>query len=288
MRQIKITPQITDRSSICIEKYFTEVNKLDMITADQEVELVLRYKNQGDEQALNKLVSANLRFVISVAKQFQGYGIPLEDLINEGNIGLIKAAKKFDESKGFKFISYAVWWIRQSILASLSNNGRAIRIPTNKQNDWSKIQRKATEMEQHLGRKPTTEELSEELDMDEKLINDLFNQSKRILSMEAPSGDDDDITLGGTISNNSDEDTDHDVMNDSRKLDIINVLSKLNPNEKFVIEHYFGIDKDKRYELEEIGDLLGLSRERIRQIKDRALNKLKRSSVRNLLLSHLG
>lgn len=279
MRQLKITQSITNRrESHTLEKYFTEVSSVPMITPDEEVELAQRIK-QGDDLALEKLVKANLRFVVSVAKQYQNRSLPLNDLINEGNLGLIKAAKKFDETKGFKFISYAVWWIRQSIMQALAEQSRIVRLPMNKSGAINQIRRAYAELEQKYEREPTEEELAEILEMKPHEVRNTLGAEVKQMSMDAPFGEDESGSLLDVLENKTTGPTDGQmVFNDSLKVETIRALSTLTAREREVVKMSFGIGSDNPYTLEEIGDIMGLTRERVRQIREKALQKLREPS----------
>lgn len=279
MRQLKITQSITNRrESHTLEKYFTEVSNVPMITPDEEVELAKRIR-EGDELALEKLVKANLRFVVSVAKQYQNRSLPLNDLINEGNLGLIKAAKKFDETKGFKFISYAVWWIRQSIMQALAEQSRIVRLPMNKSGAINQIRRAYAELEQQYEREPTEEELAEILDMKPNEVRNTLGAEVKQMSMDAPFGEDESGSLLDVLENDTTGPTDGNlVFNDSLKVETMRALSTLTAREREVIMMSFGIGHDNPYTLEEIGDAMGLTRERVRQIREKALQKLREPS----------
>jgi RNA polymerase primary sigma factor len=279
MRQLKITQSITNRrESHTLEKYFTEVSNVPMITPDEEVELAKRIR-EGDELALEKLVKANLRFVVSVAKQYQNRSLPLNDLINEGNLGLIKAAKKFDETKGFKFISYAVWWIRQSIMQALAEQSRIVRLPMNKSGAINQIRRAYAELEQQFEREPTEEELAEILDMKPNEVRSTLGAEVKQMSMDAPFGEDESGSLLDVLENDTTGPTDGElVFNDSLKVETLRALSTLTAREREVIMMSFGIGHDNPYTLEEIGDAMGLTRERVRQIREKALQKLREPS----------
>ena len=276
MRQLKITQSITNRrESHTLEKYFTEVSNVPMITPDEEVELAKRIR-EGDELALEKLGKANLRFVVSVAKQYQNRSLPLNDLINEGNLGLIKAAKKFDETKGFKFISYAVWWIRQSIMQALAEQSRIVRLPMNKSGAINQIRRAYAELEQQYEREPTEEELAEILDMKPNEVRNTLGAEVKQMSMDAPFGEDESGSLLDVLENETTGPTDAKlVFNDSLKVETMRALSTLTAREREVIMMSFGIGHDNPYTLEEIGDAMGLTRERVRQIREKALQKLR-------------
>ncbi|HHP7241678.1 MAG TPA: RNA polymerase sigma factor RpoD/SigA [Cyclobacteriaceae bacterium] len=279
MRQLKITQSITNRrESHTLEKYFTEVSNVPMITPDEEVELAKRIR-EGDELALEKLVQANLRFVVSVAKQYQNRSLPLNDLINEGNLGLIKAAKKFDETKGFKFISYAVWWIRQSIMQALAEQSRIVRLPMNKSGAINQIRRAYAELEQKYEREPTEEELSDILDMKPNEVRNTLGAEVKQMSMDAPFGEDESGSLLDVLENETSGPTDGQmVFNDSLKKETLRALSTLTAREREVIQLSFGIGCDNPFTLEEIGDAMGLTRERVRQIREKALQKLREPS----------
>jgi len=276
MRQLKITQSITNRrESHTLEKYFTEVSNVPMITPDEEVVLAKRIR-EGDELALEKLVKANLRFVVSVAKQYQNRSLPLNDLINEGNLGLIKAAKKFDETKGFKFISYAVWWIRQSIMQALAEQSRIVRLPMNKSGAINQIRRAYAELEQQFEREPTEEELAEILDMKPSEVRNTLGAEVKQMSMDAPFGEDESGSLLDVLENDTTAPTDSElVFNDSLKVETLRALSTLTAREREVIMMSFGIGHENPFTLEEIGDAMGLTRERVRQIREKALQKLR-------------
>lgn len=279
MRQLKITQSITNRrESHTLEKYFTEVSNVPMITPDEEVSLAKRIR-EGDELALEKLVKANLRFVVSVAKQYQNRSLPLNDLINEGNLGLIKAAKKFDETKGFKFISYAVWWIRQSIMQALAEQSRIVRLPMNKSGAINQIRRAYAELEQKFEREPTEEELAEILEMKPNEVRNTLGAEVKQMSMDAPFGEDESGSLLDVLENETTGPTDGNlVFNDSLKVETLRALSTLTAREREVIMMSFGIGHDNPFTLEEIGDAMGLTRERVRQIREKALQKLREPS----------
>lgn len=276
MRQLKITQSITNRrESHTLEKYFTEVSNVSMITPDEEVTLAKRIR-EGDQLALEKLVKSNLRFVVSVAKQYQNRSLPLNDLINEGNLGLIKAAKKFDETKGFKFISYAVWWIRQSIMQALAEQSRIVRLPMNKSGAINQIRRAYAELEQKYEREPTEEELADILEMKPHEVRNTLGAEVKQMSMDAPFGEDESGSLLDVLENQTTRATDADlVFNDSLKVETLRALSTLTLREREVIMMSFGIGHDNPFTLEEIGDAMGLTRERVRQIREKALQKLR-------------
>jgi RNA polymerase primary sigma factor len=279
MRQLKITQSITNRrESHTLEKYFTEVSNVSMITPDEEVNLAQRIR-EGDQLALEKLVKSNLRFVVSVAKQYQNRSVPLNDLINEGNLGLIKAAKKFDETKGFKFISYAVWWIRQSIMQALAEQSRIVRLPMNKSGAINQIRRAYAELEQKYEREPTEEELADILDMKPNEIRNTLGAEVKQTSMDAPFGEEESGSLLDVLENQTTGPTDGQlVFNDSLKVETLRALSTLTAREREVIMMSFGIALDNPFTLEEIGDAMGLTRERVRQIREKALQKLREPS----------
>jgi RNA polymerase primary sigma factor len=265
-----------------LEKYLEEIGKEPLITSEKEIELAKRIK-KGDQQALEELTRANLRFVVSVAKHYQNQGVPLKDLVNEGNIGLIKAAKRFDERKGFKFISYAVWWIRQSILQALAEQSRMVRLPLNKINTLQKIKKTSKSLEQENERLPTFGEIAEEIQLSEEEVNDTVKKSMRHLSLDAPFNDDEEHSLLNVIEHEEAPQTDELLMKDALKKEIEKTLSSLKKREAEVIRLYFGINQEKAYTLEEIGKMLGLTRERIRQIKKKAIFRLRHvSRSRNL------
>lgn len=287
MRQLKITNQITNRSSDSLEKYLYEIGKLDLITAEEEVELAKRIK-QGDKDALDKLTKANLRFVVSVAKQYQNQGLSLADLINEGNLGLIKAAKRFDETKGFKFISYAVWWIRQSIMQALVEQARLVRLPLNKVGSFNKYHRVALQLEQELGRRPTISEIADKLEMKVQDLREIVKSNARHLSVDAPiGGEDEDGTMLDIIMNNNEDDPDQDLMDVSLKQQIKEALSVISEREAMIVSCYYGLDGEPPFTLEEIGSKFGLTRERVRQIKERAIRRLRRATASMELRNYL-
>src|SRR5687768_2817648 len=288
MRQLKITKSITNRESQSLDKYLQEIGKEGLITADQEVELAQRIK-EGDGVALEKLVKANLRFVVSVAKQYQNQGLSLPDLINEGNLGLIKAAQRFDETRGFKFISYAVWWIRQSILQSLAEQARIVRLPLNKVGLTNRIQKTYSLLEQQFEREPSTEELAEALEMDIEEVSASMGISARHVSMDSPMSDGEENTLLDVLENPNAEKTDGDlVYRESLKTEIERSLTTLTERQKEVICYFFGIGVDHPMSLEDIGEKFSLTRERVRQIKDKAITKLKTNTRCQVLRTYLG
>ncbi|MES2731818.1 MAG: RNA polymerase sigma factor RpoD/SigA [Bacteroidota bacterium] len=285
MRQLKITHLITNRDSSTLEKYFNEISKIDLLTPEEEVILAQRIK-QGDEQALERLVKANLRFVVSVSKQYHHGSMPLNDLINEGNVGLIKAARLFDETKGFKFISYAVWWIRQSIMDALNNHSRIVRIPANKIGDLSKINQSLAVIEQKFEREPTIEELADYMGLKVEDINSANTASISQSSLNAPIGEDEDSTLLDVIGDT--ESVDAVLANiNSLKVEIERVLGVLVDRERDVIKQSFGIGYDYTHSLEDIAANMGLTRERVRQIRENALHKLRTTASLQLLYSYL-
>ena len=288
MRQLKITKSITNRESQSLEKYLQEIGKVELITPEEEVKLALRIK-QGDQQALEKLTKANLRFVVSVAKQYQNQGLTLPDLINEGNLGLIKAAQRFDETRGFKFISYAVWWIRQSILQALAEQSRIVRLPLNKVGLTNRISKAYSQLEQEFEREPTPEELASLLDMDVEEIAAALGSSSRHISMDQPLSDGEDGTLMDVMINHNAEKTDDALaFKASLKTEIDRSLSTLTERQKEVIRFFFGIGIDHALSLEDIGEHFHLTRERVRQIKDKAIVKLRTTSRCKLLRTYLG
>ena len=288
MRQLKITKSITNRESQSLEKYLQEIGKVHLLTAEEEVDLAKKIK-QGDQAALEKLTKANLRFVVSVAKQYQNQGLSLSDLINEGNVGLMKAAKRFDETKGFKFISYAVWWIRQSILQAIVEYSRIVRLPLNKVGSYNKVNEAFLSFVQEFERNPTNEELASILNMTPKEVANMLKGNGRHLSVDAPlSGEDGDSTMLDLISSEQDMTPDGRLMDQSLKEEVQQGLSILSPREVEVLSSYYGLNNHKSLTLEEIGELYGLTRERVRQIKERAIRRLRKSYNRNALKSYLG
>jgi len=284
---VRITKTITNRESISIDKYLQEIGKYELLTPEEEIELARRSK-QGDEKALERLIQANLRFVVSVAKQYQNQGLPLGDLINEGNLGLIKAAKRFDETRGFKFISYAVWWIRQSILQALAEQSRIVRLPLNRVGALNKIGKKLSQLEQEFEREPSTNELAEELDMSVYEVADTLKISGKHISMDAPFVQGEDNKLLDIMPNENDPMPDHRLMYESLKKDIEEALNTLDPREREVVKLYFGIGYDHPLTLEEIGEKFKLTRERVRQIKEKAIRKLRHHSRSKALRAYLG
>ena len=288
MRQLKISNKITSRESIALEKYLTDIGKIDLLTPEDEAELAARIR-QGDQVALERLTKANLRFVVSVAKQYQNQGLSLSDLINEGNVGLIKAAKRFDETRGFKFISYAVWWIRQSIMQAIVEYSRLVRMPNNKAAGYTKVTEAIASFQQEFEREPEPEELAEMLQISVADVNRAMRGRMRHLSFDAPvAGDDSDITMLDTLPNDENSNPDLKVMGESLSKEVVANLNLLAPRERAVLAAYFGLDGEEQLNLEEIGDRFDLTRERVRQIKERAIRRLRRSRNKNLLRSYLG
>ena len=287
MRQLKITKQVTNRETASLDKYLQEIGKVDLITAEEEVELAQRVK-QGDQLALEKLTKANLRFVVSVAKQYQNQGLTLPDLINEGNLGLIKAAQRFDETRGFKFISYAVWWIRQSVLQALAEHSRIVRLPLNRVGTISKINKAAQRLEQEFERSPREDELAKQLDMNSNEVTDAVRISRRHHSLDTPFTDDDNNSLLDVIPDNNQIEPDKDLMMESLKQEIKASLKTLKQRERDVIIMYFGIDREYALTLNEIGEEFDLTRERVRQIKEKAIRRLRHRSRSKKLRMYLG
>ncbi|MBO4756637.1 MAG: RNA polymerase sigma factor RpoD/SigA [Bacteroidales bacterium] len=286
MRQLKITKSITNRESASLDKYLQEIGREELVTPDEEVELAQRIR-KGDQEALEKLTRANLRFVVSVAKQYQNQGLSLPDLINEGNLGLIKAAEKFDETRGFKFISYAVWWIRQSILQALAEQSRIVRLPLNQVGSLYKINKALTRFEQENERQPTNEELSEMIDVPKDKISDTLRVGSRHVSVDAPFVEGEDNSLLDVIPNDDSPSADRGLVNESLNTEIERALSTLTDREREIIKSFFGIGCQEMT-LEEIGERFGLTRERVRQIKEKAIRRLKSPSRSKLLKSYLG
>jgi RNA polymerase primary sigma factor len=286
MRQLKITKSITNRESASLDKYLQEIGKEELITVEEEVELAQRIK-KGDRAALEKLTRANLRFVVSVAKQYQNQGLSLPDLINEGNLGLIKAAEKFDETRGFKFISYAVWWIRQSILQALAEQSRIVRLPLNQVGSLNKINKAFSKFEQEYERQPTPEELAEALDLPKEKVSDTLRVSGRHVSVDAPFVDGEDNSLLDVLVNNDSPNADNALINESLSREVNRALATLTERERDIIKLFFGISTQEMT-LEEIGEKFGLTRERVRQIKEKAIRRLRHTSRSKLLKTYLG
>ncbi len=287
MRQLKITKQVTNRETASLDKYLQEIGKVDLITADEEVELAQRIK-AGDQIALEKLTKANLRFVVSVAKQYQNQGLTLPDLINEGNLGLIKAAQRFDETRGFKFISYAVWWIRQSILQALAEQSRIVRLPLNKIGSINKINKTFAFLEQSHERPPSAEEIAKELDMTVNDVKESMKNSGRHVSMDAPLVEGEDSNLYDVLRSGESPNPDKDLLHESLRTEIERALETLTPREADVIRLYFGLGNQHPMTLEEIGETFDLTRERVRQIKEKAIRRLKHTSRSKILKTYLG
>ncbi|MDX1760134.1 MAG: RNA polymerase sigma factor RpoD/SigA [Arenibacter algicola] len=286
MRQLKITKQITNRDTKSLEKYFQEISKIELITPDEEAELARRIR-EGDQIALNKLVNANLRFVVSAAKQYQGKGLRLSDLINEGNIGLVKAAQRFDETRGFKFISYAVWWIRQSILQAMSEHSRMVRLPLNKIGEISKINKVFSALEQTFQRPPSAVEIARELDMSPTQVKLAIKNSGKHLSMDAPFEEGDSFNLYNVIKSKESNSPDTKMIRDSLRTDIEMVLKTLPSRESEIIRLYYGIGERNPKSLSEIGELFDITRERVRQIREKALRILQSKSRNQILKAYL-
>ena len=287
MRQLKITKQVTNRETASLDKYLQEIGKVDLITADEEVELAQRIK-AGDQIALEKLTKANLRFVVSVAKQYQNQGLTLPDLINEGNLGLIKAAQRFDETRGFKFISYAVWWIRQSILQALAEQSRIVRLPLNKIGSINKINKTFAFLEQSHERPPSAEEIAKELDMTISDVKESMKNSGRHVSMDAPLAEGEDSNLYYVLRSGESPNPDKELLHESLRTEIERALETLTPREADVIRLYFGLGNQHPMTLEEIGETFDLTRERVRQIKEKAIRRLKHTSRSKILKTYLG
>lgn len=286
MRQLKITKSITNRESASLDKYLQEIGKEELISVEEEVELAQRIK-KGDRIALEKLTRANLRFVVSVAKQYQNQGLSLPDLINEGNLGLIKAAEKFDETRGFKFISYAVWWIRQSILQALAEQSRIVRLPLNQVGSLNKINKAFSKFEQENERRPTSEELAKELDLPVEKVADTMRVSGRHVSVDAPFVTGEENSLLDVLENTDSPHTDSSLINESLSREIDRTLATLTERERDIIRYFFGIGCQEKT-LEEIGEEFGLTRERVRQIKEKAVRRLRHNSKSKLLKAYLG
>jgi RNA polymerase primary sigma factor len=287
MRQLKIVKQVTNRETPSLDKYLHEIGKVDLLTTEEEVELASRIR-KGDHKALEKLIKANLRFVVSVSKQYQNQGLSLPDLINEGNLGLIKAAQRFDETRGFKFISYAVWWIRQSILQALAEQARIVRLPLNKIGSINKINRAFSDLEQLYEREPSVQEIAEMLEMASEDVKDAMKSASRHISMDAPIKDDEESTLYDVLLSKDATSPDKGLLTDSLRREIERVLSMLTYREANILRLYFGLDTKYQYTLEEIGHEFNLTRERVRQIKEKAIKRLKNATRCKLLKVYLG
>ncbi|MDD3722575.1 MAG: sigma-70 family RNA polymerase sigma factor [Lutibacter sp.] len=287
MRQLKITKQVTNRETASLDKYLQEIGKVDLITAEMEVELAQKIR-AGDQLALEKLTKANLRFVVSVAKQYQNQGLTLPDLINEGNLGLIKAAKRFDETRGFKFISYAVWWIRQSILQALAEQSRIVRLPLNKIGSINKINKMYAFLEQENERPPSAEEIAKKLDMTVNDVKESMKNSGRHVSMDAPLIEGEDSNLYDVLNIGESPNPDRVLLHESLKVEIERALETLTPREADVVQLYFGLGDTHPMTLEEIGETFDLTRERVRQIKEKAIRRLKHTSRSKILKTYLG
>ena len=287
MRQLKITKQVTNRETASLDKYLQEIGKVELITAEEEVELAQRIR-QGDKIALEKLTKANLRFVVSVSKQYQNQGLSLPDLINEGNLGLIKAAQRFDETRGFKFISYAVWWIRQSILQALAEQSRIVRLPLNKIGSINKINKTYAKLEQEFEREPNAEEIAEALDITEAEVKESMKNAGRHVSMDAPLIQDEDNNMYDVLKSDEVVTPETELLYESLRKEIDRAISTLSPREADVVRLYFGLNGSHPMTLEEIGEKFDLTRERVRQIKEKAIRRLKHASRSKILKSYLG
>ncbi|MBQ6771893.1 MAG: sigma-70 family RNA polymerase sigma factor [Bacteroidales bacterium] len=287
MRQLKITKQVTNRETASLDKYLQEIGKVELISAEEEVELAQRIK-QGDKIALEKLTKANLRFVVSVAKQYQNQGLSLPDLINEGNLGLIKAAQRFDETRGFKFISYAVWWIRQSILQALAEQSRIVRLPLNKIGSINKINKTYAKLEQEFEREPNAEEIAEVLEITEQEVKESMKNAGRHISMDAPLIQDEDNTMYDVLKSEEAPTPETELLYESLRKEIDRAISTLTQREQDVVRLYFGLNGSHPMTLEEIGEKFDLTRERVRQIKEKAIRRLKHTSRSKILKSYLG
>jgi len=287
MRQLKIIKQVTNRETVSLDKYLHEIGKVDLLTSEEEVTYARKLK-EGDEEALNKLVKANLRFVVSVAKQYQNQGLSLPDLINEGNLGLIKAAQRFDETRGFKFISYAVWWIRQSILQALAEQSRIVKLPLNKIGSINKVNKAFAELEQKYEREPSVDELVEVLELASDDVKEALRSSNRHISMDAPLTQDEDSTMYDVILSHDSPSPDRGLLNDSLRKEIERALATLTPREGNIVRLYFGLNGKHPHTLEEIGEEFDLTRERVRQIKEKAIKRLKQTTRSKILKSYLG
>lgn len=287
MRQLKITKQVTNRETASLDKYLQEIGKVDLITADEEVELARRIK-KGDQEALERLTKANLRFVVSVSKQYQNQGLSLPDLINEGNLGLIKAAQRFDETRGFKFISYAVWWIRQSILQALAEQSRIVRLPLNKIGSINKINKVFQQLEQNFEREPSHSEIAEVMEITENEVKESLRNAGRHVSMDAPLSEGEDSDMYDVLKSNESPNPESGLMTDSLRREIERALGTLTTREGDVVRFYFGLNGEHALTLEEIGEKFDLTRERVRQIKEKAIRRLKHTSRSKILKSYLG
>jgi len=287
MRQLKITKQVTNRDTLSLDKYLHEIGKVELLSAEEEVELAKKIR-KGDRESLDKLVKANLRFVVSVAKQYQNQGLTLPDLINEGNLGLIKAAERFDETRGFKFISYAVWWIRQSILQALAEQSRIVRLPLNKIGSINKINKAINKLEQEFQREPTIEEIAELIESKSDFIEEALNFSNVHISMDAPLYDEEMSNMYDVLLNDDSPSPDNELIDNSLRKEIERSLSTLGQREADILRYYFGLNGYPPCTLEEIGDEFGLTRERVRQIKEKAIKKLKNQYRNRLLKAYLG
>jgi len=289
MRQLKIAHKITTRESLALDKYLNDIGKIAMLTPEEEVKLAQRIR-EGDQDALDEMTRANLRFVVSVAKQYQNQGLSLSDLINEGNVGLIKAAKRFDETKGFKFISYAVWWIRQSILQAIVENSRIVRMPLNKVGSYNKVNEAYISFVQEFEREPSDEELADLLGMSEKEVQTMLRSGSRHVSLDAPlaGAEEGDATMLDVMIPSDADEPDLELMAESLRDEVAQGLNILSPREMEVIASYYGLNGYKALTLEEIAELYGLTRERVRQIKERAIRRLRKAYNRDVLKSYLG
>lgn len=287
MRQLKITKQVTNRESKSLDKYLQDISKIELITADEEVELAQRIR-AGDQDALDRLTTANLRFVVSVSKQYQNQGLSLPDLINEGNAGLVKAAKRFDETRGFKFISYAVWWIRQAILQALAEQSRIVRLPLNKIGSINKINKAYSFLEQTHERAPSAEEIAKTLDVSVSNVKQSMKISGRHVSMDMPLKEGETSTLYDVVKSDESPKPDADLMRNSLTIEINRALDTLSEKEAIVLRHYYGINKKHPMSLQEIGDSFGLTRERVRQIKEKGIRRLRNTSKSKVLKTYLG
>lgn len=286
MRQLKITHSITNRDNIALDHYLQDICSEELLTPEEEVQLAQKIK-QGDQEALERLTKANLRFVVSVAKQYQNQGLSLPDLINEGNVGLIKAAKRFDETRGFKFISYAVWWIRQSILQAIAENSRIVRLPSNQLGALNKLKKEISRLEQELERPPSEEELAEMLDIPQDKIKSIMGISGRHISIDAPLVSDEEVNFVDVLPNEDTPPTDSALMHESLSIEVERALSSLTADERDVIKMYFGIGMPHALSLDEIAMKFNLTRERVRQIKEKGIKRLKASSKSKHLISYL-